>query len=109
AGLRLSGGALENRIAAVIADNDWGQSADEWWKASSQALMSSPASANDSKREGRGIQVESVSPVLTPGFPSGRSPKLAAFVARNGPPDHFVCFANRFSPPRIADAMLGRE
>jgi len=30
---------------------------------------------------------------------SGRSPKLAAFVARNGPLDHFVCFANRSSPP----------
>src|SRR5207247_9199944 len=29
---------------------------------------------------------------------SGRSPKLAAFVARNGPLDHFVCFANRFLP-----------
>jgi hypothetical protein len=30
---------------------------------------------------------------LTP----GRSLKLAAFVARNGPPDHFVAFGNRFS------------
>src|SRR4029079_8198334 len=29
---------------------------------------------------------------------AGRSPKLAAFVARNGPLDHFVCFANRSLP-----------
>jgi hypothetical protein len=30
---------------------------------------------------------------------AGRSLKLAAFVARNGPLDHFVRCANRFSPP----------
>jgi hypothetical protein len=41
-------------------------------------------------------------------FP-GRSLKLAAFVARNGPPDHFVRCADRFSQharrtPEVATA-----
>src|ERR1051326_2036028 len=35
----------------------------------------------------------------------GRSPKLVAFVARNGPLDHFVFCANRPSHPHLLMAL----
>jgi len=45
-----------------------------------------------------------------PGPPSGRSPKLAAFVAQNGPQDHFVCLtAKPLLTPVRAEHWRGRS